>query len=388
MTSESHDGEVDAGTALGDGTRAVHAGKPDPVPGQPLALGPVFAGPYHLGTDGDPTKQFYYGRNDNPTVHAFEAALEELEGGPSVVFPSGMGAVAALLSTVLAAGDRLVIPGDGYFGTRVYAEQELAGIDVVAVATTELAGFAAGGGLDGVALVLAETPNNTRLDVVDLSVLVPAARAAGCLVAVDNTVATPLGQRPLALGADFSYASDTKALSGHSDVLLGHVASADPARAARLRTWRTRGGSIPGPFEVWLAHRSLGTLHLRLDRQAANAHALAGALLGHRQVRDLRWPGLPEDPAHDVVTRQHLRPVGMLSFVLPDADAVRQVLRSCRIAVAATSFGGLHTTIDRRAQWGGDDVPEGYVRVSCGCEDAVDLVQDLLRALDGLGVAA
>lgn len=378
---------MNRGPGWGDGTRAVHAGKPA-VPGAPLAPGPVFAAPFHLSADGDPTQGFFYGRNHNPTVQAFEAALEELEGGPTVLFPSGMGAIAALLGSVLSTGDRLVIPGDGYFGTRVYAESELPGIEVVQLPTTELAGFATAGGLDRVTLVLVETPNNTRLDVVDLSTLVPAARAAGCLVAVDNTVATPLGQRPLALGADFSVASDTKALSGHSDVLLGHVAAADPAWAARLRTWRTRGGSIPGPFEVWLAHRSLGTLHLRLDRQAANARALAEALRGHPMVGDLRWPGLPEDPAHDVVSRQHQRPPGLLSFVLPDADAVAHLLRSCRIAVAATSFGGLQTTIDRRAQWGGDDVPPGFVRVSCGCEDAADLVADLVQALDALQAAA
>ena len=153
--------------------------------------------------------------------------------------------------------------------------------------------------LDGAGLVLLETPSNPGLDVCDIAALAAAAHAAGALVAVDNTTATPLGQRPLELGADLTLASDTKALAGHDDVVLGHVSTRDPALAARLRELRTRGGAGPGPMEAWLAHRGLATLDLRLARQAANAAALVDVLRAHPAVAAVRWPGHPADPAHD-----------------------------------------------------------------------------------------
>lgn len=373
----------------GDGTRVVAAGQPAAVPGQPFLPGPVFAAPYHLGPDapyGDPENRVprFYGRNENPTWSAFEAALADLEGGPAIVFPSGMAAAAAVLQTVLRPGDRVVVPSDGYYQVRSLLAEDLPWYDVVTVPTAQVAEWAAGGGLAGAKLVLVETPSNPGLDVCDLAVVTDAAHAAGCLVAVDNTMATPLGQRPLDFGADFSVASDTKALTGHSDLVLGHVACRDAEQAERLRGWRTRSGTVPGPFEVWLAHRSLGTLDLRLHRQAANARALAEALPGHPAVRALRYPGLPDDPAHGLASKQMLRPAGVFVFELADAAAVDGLLSATRLALAATSFGGLHTTVDRRAQWG-DAVADGFVRVSCGCEDTADLVADFLAALGSLG---
>lgn len=367
------------GDTDGDGTRVVSAGQPAPVGGQPFLPGPVFAAPYHLGPG-----ERYYGRYENPTFDAFEAALSGLEGGPAVVFPSGMAAISAVLLTTLRSGDRVVVPSDGYFGTRALAHEELARFDirVEELSTVDLDEAAGAGGLEGVSLLLVESPSNPRLDVCNVEAVTAAAHSSGCLVAVDNTTATPLGQRPLELGADFSLSADTKALTGHSDLLLGHVATRDPERAARLRAWRTRTGVVPGPFEVWLAHRSLGTLDLRLDRQAANARALANALVDHPAVTGVRYPGLRDDPAHDQFTRQMRRPLGLLSFEFADAAAVERFLAASRLAVAATSFGGLHTTVDRRAQWGGDRVPEGFVRVSCGCEDTADLVADFVRAAD------
>jgi len=337
----------------GDGTRVIHAGQPAPAAGQPFLPGPVFAAPYHLGPG-----QRYYARNENPTLDAFEAALSTLEGGSAVVFPSGMAALSAVLLTTLRPGDRVVVPSDGYFGTRIFAHEELTRFDirVEELSTVDVDEVAGAGGLEGVALLMIESPSNPRLDVCNIEVVTEAAHESGCLVAVDNTTATPLGQRPLELGADFSVAADTKALSGHSDLLLGHVAARDDERAARVRAWRTRSGAVPGPFEVWLAHRSLGTLDLRLDRQAANARALANALVEHPAVTGLRYPGLPRDPSHDQFTRQMRRPSGLLSFELADADTVECFLAASRLAIAATSFGGLHTTVDRRAQWGGDRV--------------------------------
>jgi cystathionine gamma-lyase len=367
----------------GDGTAAVHAGLPDPVPGEPFLPGPVFAAPYHLPADGPDPARDVYARESNPTLGRYEAALGVLERGEALVFASGMAAVSAVLLEVLRPGDAVVMPADGYYVTRVLGREVLAdrGVEVREVPT---AGRYDGSVLDGARLVLLETPANPGLDVCDLGVVVPAAHAAGALVAVDNTTATPLGQRPLDWDADFSISSDTKAMTGHSDLLLGHVAVRDPALRARLLAWRTRTGALPGPFETWLAHRSLGTLDLRLGRQAENALALSAALVAHPAVRELRYPGRPEDPAYPVASRQMRRFGGVLSFTLPSAVAVERFVRASRLVAAATSFGGLHSSVDRRAQWGGDEVAPGFVRMSAGCEDTEDLVADVLAALEGV----
>jgi cystathionine gamma-lyase len=370
----------------GDGTRAIHAGLPAPRPGAPLLPGPVFAAPYHLaghppgGPDGTADS---YGRNSNPTLSRYEEALRVLERGDAVVFASGMAAVSAVLLDTLVPGDVLVLPSDGYYVTRVLAREVLGarGIEVREVPTT---GPYSAELLAGARLVLLETPANPGLDVCDLAAVISAAQEAGALVGVDNTTATPLGQRPLDFGADFSISSDTKAMTGHGDLLLGHVAVTDPALGERLRAWRSRTGGLPGPFETWLAHRSLGTLDLRLTRQATNALALADLLAGQAAVTGLRYPGRPGDPAYALASRQMRRFGGVLSFTLPSADAVDRFVEASELMVSATSFGGLHTTIDRRAQWGGDVVPEGFVRLSAGCEDTDDLIVDVAAALSSL----
>jgi cystathionine gamma-lyase len=212
-----------------------------------------------------------------------------------------------------------------------------------------------------------------------------AARAVGAIVAVDNTTATPLGQRPLELGAHLTVGSDTKALTGHSDLLLGHVSTADDELYARLAAWRGHSGSTPGPFEAWLGHRSLSTLDLRLARQATNAAAVAEVLAGSPAVSAVRWPWRAADPSYELAARQMLRPNGVVSAELRSEDAVNRLLVATRLWTAATSFGGVHSTIDRRAQWGGDAVAPGFVRLSCGIEDTVDLVSDLAGALAALG---
>jgi cystathionine gamma-lyase len=228
--------------------------------------------------------------------------------------------------------------------------------------------------------VLLETPSNPTLDVCDIVAVADAARAAGAVLAVDNTTATPLGQRPLALGASLSIASDTKALAGHSDVVLGHVSTSDAELAQRLRSARTSGGAVPGPFETWLAHRGLGTLDLRLARQAENAAALVSALSARADVRGVRWPGASGDPAHVVASRQMRRFGGVFCFELASGAQVQAFLSRSRLVASATSFGGLHSSADARARWG-DPVPEGFLRFSCGVEDTEDLVADVLAAL-------
>jgi cystathionine gamma-lyase len=363
---------------LGDGTRCAHAGLPAPEPGRPFLPGPVFAAPYHLDPVAGQVGDEGYGRPDNPTRRLLESAIGDLEGGPCLAFATGQAAIAAVLLTVLRPGDTVLLPADGYYTVRAFAAGTLADLGV-RVLTAPTAGPYPP--LSGVRLLLLETPANPGLDVCDVAALAAGARAAGALVAVDNTTATPLGQRPLDLGADLVVASGTKALSGHSDLLLGYAGTRDAGLFDRLRTWRKQTGAIPGAFDAWLAHRSLATLDLRLARQSANAAAVTGALAGRPDVAALRWPGRSADPAYEVARRQMRRIPGVVSFDLGDAARVGRFLTASRLVFAATSFGGVHTSADRRAQWGDDTAP-GFVRLSCGIEDPADLVADITAALD------
>ncbi|MGW1676687.1 cystathionine gamma-lyase [Saccharopolyspora sp. NPDC002376] len=363
---------------LGDGTRCVRGGHSEPVSGTPMLPGPVFAAPFHLGEDYQGGGDFY-GRASNPTWRALESAIGDLDGGHCLLLPSGMAAISTVLRAVLRHGDKLVVPNDGYYATRNFVRDELTELDLDVREISTLGPWT-DDVFAGVRLVLLETPSNPGLDVCDIAELAERAHRAGALLAVDNTTATPLGQRPLELGADIVIASDTKALSGHSDLLMGHVSVRDPELAERLLRARTLSGSIPGPFETWLVHRSMGTLDVRLARQAENAAALVEALRGHPKISDLRWPGSPDDPSHDLAQRQMRRWGGVFRFELADAAAVDEFVRRSELVVAATSFGGLHSTVDRRAQWG-DPVPEGFLRFSAGCENPEDLVADVLQAL-------
>ncbi|MGC0415312.1 cystathionine gamma-lyase [Embleya sp. AB8] len=369
-------------SAWSDGTRAVRAGSPGRVPGDPFLPGPVFAGTYHL--PGEPTGPYQYGRYANPTWVGLETAIGALEGAAdTVVFASGMAAISAVLLGLTAPGEVVVLPSDGYPATRTVGEHLAArGVTVRLVPT---AGDQLERAVSSADLVWLETPSNPGLDVCDIERIAELAHRAGALVAVDNTLATPLGQLPLALGADISAASGTKALTGHSDVLLGYVACADAELADRVRSWRSLTGAIPGPMEAWLAHRSLATLQLRVDRQAANALAIAQALVGRAEVADVRHPGLAGDPAHPQATRQMRRFGCVVGFTLADADTARRFLAALELVADATSFGGVHSMAERRARWAGNDVPEGFVRFSAGCEDTEDLVADVLRALAAAG---
>jgi cystathionine gamma-lyase len=362
-----------------DGTRVIRAGLPERAQGAPFLPGPTFAGAYHF--TGDPAEATYtYGRYHNPTWTHFERALSELEGGDAVVFASGMAAVAALFGVLLHPGEVLVLPSDSYYTTRMLAGGYLVsiGIEVRLAPTRENAQRQL---LDEARLLWLESPSNPLLDVCDIAALAEAAHERGALVAVDNTTATPLGQRPLALGADFSMSSDTKALTGQSDLILGHVTAREPAWADRLRTWRSQQGAVPGPMEVWLAHRSLATLDLRLERQCASALAIARFLAARPEVQKVRYPGLSEDPAYPVASRQMSRYGPVVSFVLAGKEPAERLLSACQLIIQATSFGGIHTTAERRARWGGDAIPDGFIRLSVGCEDTQDLLDDLAQAL-------
>ncbi|MDN3023745.1 cystathionine gamma-lyase [Streptomyces sp. S.PB5] len=372
----------DSTGSTGEGTRAVRAGLPEPVKNEPTLPGPAFAAHFHLpGEVGGP---YTYGRDENPTWTLLENAIGELEapgraGVQTLVFPSGMAAVSAVVFSQLRPGDTVVLPSDGYqVLPLVRAQLEAYGIPV---RTAPTAGDAQLDALDGAKLLWIETPSNPGLDVCDIRRLVEAAHARGALVAVDNTLATPLGQRPLELGADFSVASGTKQLTGHGDVLLGYVTGHDGEAMTAVRRWRKVVGAIPGPMEAWLAHRSIATLQLRVDRQNATALVLAEALKERPEITGLRYPGLPDDPAHKVASQQMRRYGCVVSFTLPTRARADRFLDALRLVDDATSFGGVRSTAERRGRWGGDAVPDGFIRFSVGAEDPEDLVADVLRAL-------
>ncbi|MEV5531738.1 cystathionine gamma-lyase [Streptomyces prunicolor] len=372
-----------ADKGVGDGTRAVRAGLPEPVKYEPTLPGPVFAAHFHL--PGEATGPYKYGRDENPTWTHLENAIGELEapgqdGVETLVFASGMAAISSVLFSQLRAGDAVVLPDDGYQVLPLVREQLTAfGIEVRTAPTGGDAQFDL---LDGAKLLWMETPSNPGLDVCDVRRLAEAAHARGALVAVDNTLASPLGQRPLELGADFSVASGTKQLSGHGDILLGYVAGTDASSMAAVRRWRKVVGAIPGPMEAWLAHRSIATLQLRVDRQNATALTLAQTLRERTDVTGLRYPGLPDDPSYKIASQQMRRYGCVVSFTLPTRMRAERFLDALRLVDDATSFGGVRSTAERRGRWGGDAVPEGFVRLSVGAEDPEDLVADVLRALD------
>jgi cystathionine gamma-lyase len=236
--------------------------------------------------------------------------------------------------------------------------------------------------LDGARLLWLETPANPQLDICDIRLLADAAHAHGALVAVDNTTATAYLQQPLALGADYVVASDTKALTGHADLVLGHVASAAPERIEAIRAWRTQHGAIPGPMETWLAHRSVATLPLRLQQQCVSALAIAKMLASKPTVRTVLYPGLPDHPGHEIAARQMHAFGCVVSFDLVSQERADAFLTSSKLIRQATSFGGVHSTAERRARWGGDAVSEGFIRLSVGCESTPDLLDDIESALE------
>lgn len=361
----------------GDSTRCVKAVGAQAVPGAPVAPIPVPASTYHLSPDETESLDFY-GRNSNPTWRQLESALAELEGAAgALAFGSGMAAITAVLRALCTPGEKLVVPADGYYQVRRYAMEYLApqGVSIIEASCAEMCAAAA-----QARVVLAETPSNPGLDVVDLHRLAMDCRGRGAILVVDNTTATPLGQQPLSLGADLVVASATKALSGHSDVVAGYVAGSQPELMAAVERERVLAGPVLGPFEAWLALRGLASAGLRFERQCHNAQALAVMLQSHPAVRSVRYPGLPDDPSYAVATQQMKRFGGLVAIELADAAAVHAMVQRSALLIASTSFGGMHTSVDRRARWG-DPVGDGFARISAGIEDTDDLVADVEQAL-------
>ena len=362
---------------FGDSTRSVKAAGTQAIPGQPVTQPPIPASAYHLSADESGSLDSY-GRSSNPTWRALESALATLEGAASALtFASGMAAITSVLRTLVKPGSTLVVPADGYYQVRKYALESLApqGVEVIPATAAEMCAAAAAADV-----VLAESPVNPTLDVVDLHRLATTCRSRGVTLVVDNTTATPFGQQPLSLGADLVVASATKMLAGHSDVVAGYVAGTLPELMADVERERLLAGAVLGPFEAWLTLRSLGSAGLRFERQCQNARAVALMLRSHPSVTSLRYPGLPDDPSHDVALRHMKRFGSLVAVELADAAAVHGLVERSELLVAATSFGGLHTCVDRRARWG-DAVPDGFARISLGIEDTDDLLADIERAL-------
>jgi cystathionine gamma-lyase len=375
-----------------DSTRIIHSTLTRTVAGEPLHSGPVFAAPFH--TPGDHSATSYtYARSHNPTWTALENAIGQMESGElasgenyranALVFASGMAACTAVFGAVLRQGDVVVLPSNAYFTARVLLQEYFAKMGVV-LRMAPTAGNAQAELLEGARLLWLETPSNPGMEICDIAMLSEAAHRVGVLVAVDNTTPTPLGQLPLAFGADFSVASDSKSMTGHSDLLLGHVATRNLELRAKIDQWRTLTGGILGPMEAWLALRSIATLPLRLERSSKNAQRIAEFLTTREEVVRVLYPGLHAHPGHKIAARQMRHFGAVLSFELRDRTAAETFLAKAKLVTEATSFGGISTTAERRARWGGDAVEEGFIRMSVGCEAVEDLIEDLAQALDAV----
>ena len=333
----------------------------------------------------DPTGPYQYARWSNPGWTALEDALGALEEASAIIFPSGAAAVASIFASCLRPGDRLLLQADGYMGTRTAAERYCApnGVTVATCNTSRIAQHP----FEGYRLILLETPSNPGLDLVDICDCARRAHAAGAHLVIDNTLMTPLGQRPLDLGADAVVYSDTKLFNGHSDVVFGHVVSRDPQLLEGVLDWRRVCGAIPGPFETWLVQRSLDTLELRLERISTNAMALAQAIDRHDVPVRVTYPGLLSHPAHELASAQMSSFGALIGLTLASKDAAEQFIQSCPFLRPTTSFGGLHSSAERRTRWG-DQVAEGFIRLSVGCEPTRALCAAVVRSLDLLAAQA
>ena len=342
-------------------TSAITAGRPDPAPDASLNPPIIFSSTYHAGGP------VGYGRYGNESWSALEAAIGELEGGATLSFSSGMAAISAVFS-ILPIGAPVVASNQGYSGIMGLLNQFNATgrleVRFVEITNTEEVIAA----MKGAALVWLESPTNPCLDVADLPALIAAAKKLGIGVAVDNTFATPLVQKPLTMGADIVMHSVTKFLAGHSDVVLGSLSTNDQALFKRLDEARRFNGSIPGPFEAWLAVRGIRSFPVRFRAAESNAKDLAQRLAGHSKVTKVRYPGFG----------------AVVSFEVDGtADQAEKVCETSKLITHATSLGGIESLWERRRRWAleSHSVPEQLIRLSVGCEHVDDLWADIQQSL-------
>lgn len=358
-------------------SKVVAAGRPAKQPdggiNPPIALNSTFH-------EGGPVG---YGRYGNETWSALEDAISSLEGGKTLLFSSGMAAISAVFS-LLPEGAVVVAANNGYQGTttllKKFHESEKLKVRFVNLANTDetLSVIA------GAQMLYLESPINPLLEIVDLPKIIAAGKAAGCGVAVDNTLATPLLQNPLALGADIAIHSVTKYLSGHSDLILGSLSTNDQVLYGRLEQSRRYGGGIAGPFETWIALRGLRTFAIRMQRSQENALELANRLSKDSRVLKVRYPGLVTDPFHQLA-KSFMKGFGaMISFeVNASVDQIDLMCNSSKLITNATSLGGVESIWERRRRWATESqsVPENLIRFSVGIEHIDDLWADIQSAL-------
>jgi cystathionine gamma-synthase len=349
------------GHDLSPSTIAVGAGRPDRVPGGPLNA------PITLASALVPGGASEYGRHGNPTWDSFETVLGALEGGRALAFASGIAATTALFDLVPAKA-AVVAPSDGYYGSvsQLHERARRGQIELRLVDIEDTAAVVAAA--ESAALVWIESPTNPGLQIADIEAISRAASQAGTAVAVDNTFATPLRQRPLELGADFVVHSASKLLSGHSDVILGAIVTNSDRAHRAIEARRSTLGAIPGAMETWLAARGMRTLHVRLDRAEANARELHKRLAASRLVSSARYPGFGTIIAFEIAA---------------GPTAAQKMTEQSDIITYATSLGGVESTWERRRRHAGepDSVPEGLVRLSVGIEDVEDLWIDIQNVL-------
>jgi cystathionine gamma-synthase len=379
-------------------TRAIHAGQePDPLTG--AVVTPIYqVSTYAQDGVGGLRGGYEYSRSANPTRTALQECLAALEApglpdATGLAFASGLAAEDTLLRAVCRPGDHAVIPDDAYGGTyRLFAKVAAPwGLDHTPASLTDPEAVAAAIIPGRTKVVWVETPTNPLLNIADIAALADVAHAAGAILVVDNTFASPYLQQPLLLGADVVAHSTTKYLGGHSDVVGGALVTADADLAERLIYHQNAMGAVPGPFDSWLVLRGIKTLGVRMDRHSANARAVADFLVAHPAVSEVRWPGLTSHPGHDVARKQMRDFGGMISFrVAAGEQAAVDVCGRTSVFTLGESLGGVESLIEHPARMthasaAGSplEVPADLVRLSVGIETVNDLIEDLDQALAG-----
>lgn len=390
---------------LGFATRAIHAGQePDAATG--AVVPPLYqVSTYKQDGVGGLRGGWEYSRSGNPTRAALEAALAAVEGGAAgFAFASGLAAEDAVLRTALRPGDHMVLGNDVYGGTYRLVARVLGawGVEHTPVDLTDATQLVDAIRPGQTKVVWVETPSNPLLSIADIAAIAAHARAAGALLVVDNTFASPALQNPLALGADVVVHSTTKYVGGHSDLVGGAVVVADGAQLPAglegptgttsvrdaVRFLQNASGAVAGPFDAWLALRGLKTLEVRMQRHCASAQRVAEFLAGHPAVPHVSYPGLPTHPGHELAARQMRGFGGMVSFRVGSAEVAAAVCGATRLFTLAESLGGVESLVEHPARMTHGsvagtalEVPDDLVRLSVGLEDVDDLLADLDQAL-------
>ena len=377
-------------------TRAIHEGQePDPATGAVTV--PIYQTSTYAQDGVGVHKGYDYSRVANPTRTALQVCLASLEGADhGVAFSSGLGAVATIMHLV-SPGERVVSVDDVYGGVyRMFSQvYEPKGYAFEYVSAQEMSTGLAPHLDERTRLVWIETPTNPLLNIVDIRAAADAAHAAGALVVVDSTFATPYLQRPLELGADIVVHSLTKYLGGHSDLIGGFAATSDPTIAERLTFLQKSLGAVPGPFDCWLVLRGLKTLAVRMRQHCENARAVADFLAAHPRVESVLYPGLPGHPGHELAARQMSDFGGMVSFLVESEEEAVELCSRTRLWTLAESLGGVESLIEHPARMthastagGPTAAPRNLIRLSVGIESPDDLIEDLAQALVRSAAAA